>query len=452
MQWIVFVLLLGVNVTLWTLVSMLRLSTSGLVRRPPARRTRRRRLSPDDVAVLIPAHNEELVIASTITSVLKVAPAGNVHVIADGCHDDTAVVAHSYGVNVLQLYPARGKAGGIETAVHELRLADRFKAVLIVDADTELDDQYLEHALPLLDNRKVVAIAGYARTNWRPEELSLVGRFLIAYRTRLYAVMQWIKYGQTWRWTNVTAIVPGFASMYRTRALPRMDLNPAGLVIEDFNMTFEVHRKGLGRIAFHPSVFATTQDPDNFPDYYRQVKRWFLGFWQTVRRHGFWPSWFSFFLALFVLEVVSASVVIIAVALTPLLLALPALTGDAVLEVTWVASIHATADSLITVPNLALFLFLPDYLLTCVAAVAMRRPSLLLYGVGFLILRLVDATATLWTLPQAWWARSTGRWQSPARRPPPRLPPGPAGAPGAGRPPPAGEPTPGEVSGRGDQR
>lgn len=410
------ILLLGINIMLWTLIGGLRLG-SQRVGRSHSRPGDGGRVSPADVAVVIPARNEELVIASTITSVLKIVPPANVQVIADGCEDDTAMIARSYGVQVLELDPSRGKAGAIELVARDPQLSQRFEALLIVDGDTELDDQYLERALPLLEDPTVVAVAGYARSAWRPKELSVIGRFLVAYRTRLYAVMQWIKYGQTWRRTNVTPIVPGFASIYRTRILAQMDLNPPGLVIEDFNMTFEIHRKRLGAIAFQPNVFALTQDPGNLRDYYRQVKRWFLGFWQTLRRHGFWPSLFSTCLILFMLELIVASVGIIAVIAMLLLLALPAVTGGQVLQVDEFVVLHAFLESYVTVPNLLLFLFLPDYLLTCVVALAMRRPTLLLYGMGFLFLRLVDATATLWTLPQAWFVSSSGHWASPSRRP-----------------------------------
>ena len=53
---------------------------------------------------------------------------------------------------------------------------------------------------------------------------------------------------------NVVSIVPGFASMYRTRILGRHRHRAPGLAIEDYNMTFEVHAKNLGRIAFHPGA------------------------------------------------------------------------------------------------------------------------------------------------------------------------------------------------------
>lgn len=413
----ILALVLGVNLMLWTLVGGFRFAGERLTGRVKPATSTGPRLVAADVAVLIPAHNEEAVIAATIKSVLRLVRARNVHVVADGCDDETTLIAQSSGVNVLQLRPGRGKAGGIEAAIEHFDIPGRFAVLLIVDADTELDQHYLERGLPLFDQPDVVAVAGYARSAWHPQELAPVGRFLVSYRTRLYAVMQWLKYGQTWRWTNVTAIVPGFASMYRTSILRAMDLNPPGLVIEDFNMTFEIHRKRLGKIAFRPSVHATTQDPDSFPDYYRQVLRWHLGFWQTVRRHGLWRSWFSAALALFLAEVLVASIAI--VLLGGLLLAMGSLIlfGYGTLAVAWLAGLFSLSGAYLTLPTLLLFLFLPDYLLTCATAAAFRRPRLLLYGLGFLALRFVDATAALRAIPMAWRIRSEGRWDSPTRRP-----------------------------------
>jgi biofilm PGA synthesis N-glycosyltransferase PgaC len=421
-QWLSLIPLLGVSLAFWTVIGGLRRVSELPPRRRGGRHLRRRgqgsgrpRLTPADVAVLIPARNEELVIDATISSVLRLVRPGNVHVIADGCDDHTAPIARSYGVHVLEIQPAGGKAAGIETAVRHFDLPARFAVLLLVDADTEVDEHYLDRGLPLFDEQAVVAVAGYARTSWRPADLTLVGRFLVAYRTRLYAVMQWLKYGQTWRWTNLTAIVPGFASMYRTRVLPRLDINPPGLIIEDFNMTFELQHKRLGRIAFRPEVTATTQDPDNLRDYYRQITRWQLGLWQTVRRHGLWPSWFCVALGLFLAEVVLASVALLALAVV-LLLAPVVDAGNALLDWGWLTALDRLLDARISVLAIVLFVVLPDYLLTCLAAIGMRQPSLLGYGLGFLPIRMLDAAVMLWTLPKAWWTRSSGMWTSPGRR------------------------------------
>jgi poly-beta-1,6-N-acetyl-D-glucosamine synthase len=416
--------LFGASFGFWTCVGILRRVCElpyPWRRRWRSRRRLRRygppaRLYPADVAVLIPARNEELVIAATIRSVLRLVPPQNVHVVADGCDDRTAAIARSYGLNVLEIHPAGGKAAGIETAVRHFDLPGQFEVLLLLDADTELDRQYLRRGLPLFDDQGVVAVAGYARTAWRPGELNPIGRFLVAYRTRLYAVMQWLKYGQTWRWTNLTAIVPGFASMYRTWVLPRIDLNPPGLVIEDFNMTFELHHRRLGRIAFHPGACATTQDPDNLRDYVRQVTRWQLGLWQTVRRHGLWRSWFCLALVAFLAEVVVASAALVLLGVALVLAPLSNL-GHAMVGWGWLATLDRALDSWVSLPGILLFVVAPDFLLTCAAAVAMRRPSLLRYGLGFLPIRMIDATVMLWTLPRAWWTRSSGLWTSPGRRP-----------------------------------
>lgn len=419
MRWAIVLLVLGFSFTLWVLIGLVRLAQQrhdNWRQNSTGSSRDRGGLSAADVAIIIPAHNEELTIGATLESARRLVPVENIHVVADGCDDDTAAIARSYGAQVLAFSTARGKAGGIEAAVAHFELCRRFAVVLILDADTQLDENYVERGLALLNDPAMSAVAGYAHTTWRPEQLSMVGRFLVSYRTRLYAVMQWIKYGQTWRYTNVTPIVPGFASMYRTKALAQMDINPPGLVIEDFNMTFELHRKRLGKIAFDPAVCGWTQDPDNLKDYYRQIRRWWLGFWQTLRRHGLWWSGFSAALCIFLVEIMMASVALLVMALAIMLLAVDFLSGGLTLEIDWYTSFYEVFADLLAPTNLLLFFFVPDYVLTCVVAIWLRRPSLLVYGLGFLFIRLLDASAALWTVPKAWHTRSTGRWKSPRRR------------------------------------
>lgn len=418
------VAVVGVNFFLWSIIAAIRILTPAsrdhnhiavaIERR--GRTTQDEEITASDVAVIIPAHNEETVIASTIESVLQRLPAQQIHVVADGCVDATARIAKQLGVHVIELDPAHGKARGIEEALGRFAILDRFAVVLILDADTELGPGYMRSGLRLLNKTGAAAVAGYALSRWQPEQLPLVGRFLVAYRIRLYTVMQWIRYGQTWRYTNVTAVVPGFASMYRTNALRQIEVNPPGLVIEDFNMTFELHRKRLGKVAFGPSMSAMTQDPDNLRDYCRQVMRWSLGFWQTVRRHGFWPSLFSLTLALFLLETLTSSIILLGGAAIVMLLAVPSLVGDVAQSWGWYVELRRVASPYMTPANLLLLVFLPDFLLTCCAALWMRRPGLLIYGPSFIFIRLIDAAAMLWTLPQSLWRASSGRWTSPKRR------------------------------------
>ncbi len=373
------------------------------------------RYRPDDVAVLIPAHNEDAVIAETLDAATVLLPASNIHVVSDGSTDHTAEIAREYGVNVLELSPNRGKAGALLAAIRHFELTDNFQIVLLVDADSRLMPDYLETGLPEFDDPDVVAVAGHVKSLLDAPAQSLVGRFLIAYRSRHYAVMQLLlKYGQAARWANVVPLVPGCGSMYRTDVLDHIDIAAPGLVIEDFNMTFDVHAKKLGRIAYRPE-FATVyvQDPCTLHDYVNQMRRWSLGFWQVVRLHG--PHFGRFWLALLaqIAELVSSSVCLMFIPPLMLFLAYSDTLADTIgrprlmgKEVVATLGMHYVFVGF----------FLPDLILTVVAAFALRWPRLLLFAPIFPAVRMVDAYICLRSVPTAFLTHSSGRWVSPTRR------------------------------------
>lgn len=371
--------------------------------------------APQDVAVLIAAHNEAMVIRETIASAARLVPLENIHIISDQSTDETAQIARDAGVNVLELSPNRGKAGALAEGIRHFDLCRGFQVILLLDADTRPAPDYLTTGLPMFADPEVMAVAGRARSLVQPPSPRAVGRFLVAYRDRLYMIFQLLlKYGQAAKHANVVSIVPGFASMYRTTAVEHVDVVGRGLVIEDFNMTFELHAKRLGRIAFHPgAAVAYTQDPDTLHDYVRQVRRWTLGFWQTVRRHQprftkFWAT-----LGLHIFELVSSGIFLI------LLLPVFAVSLVSEIVVQWSGDVDSTFAWLagLLPPEVVLLgVFVPDYLLSILAAVLLRRPAFLLFGLLFPLMRILDAAICLRQLPEAWRSTSTGVWKSPNRR------------------------------------
>jgi biofilm PGA synthesis N-glycosyltransferase PgaC len=372
------------------------------------------RVLPSSVAVLVAAHNEALVIRETIQAAAALVPLRNIHVVSDMSTDDTAAIARRAGVKVLELEPNRGKAGALAAGIAHFDLCRKFKVVMLLDADTRPAADYLETGLPMFSDPTVVAVAGRAKSIMTPAAPTALGRFLVAYRERLYIVVQLLfKYGQAAKGANVVSIVPGFASMYRTSALAKIDVLAPGLVIEDFNMTFEIHAKKLGRIAFHPSAaVAYTQDPDTFRDYTKQVRRWILGFWQTVRRHRLQLGKFWLVLVFYIIETVVSCVFF--VLLIPMLLlsfvaAAQVQLGNASADMTVVAGLLRPQDVLLGV-------FLPDLLLTIIAALSLHRPGFLLMAPLFPLMRILDAGICLMMLPRAFFAASSGVWTSPARR------------------------------------
>lgn len=409
------IMVVGVNFTLWAIIGCLRVIDD---RRRDARLGRPLRLiRSDQVAVLIAAHNEEPVLRMSLDSVTPLLGRDHVFVVSDGSTDRTVEVARLAGVAVLDVQPNRGKAGALKAGIEHFALLDRFAAVMFLDADSQVDPRYFQRASLQLAEPDVAAVAGYCRVVWRFDGLSLTGKLILGHRNRLYTITQLLqKFGQTWRRASVCYIVPGFASIYRTDVLRRIDIDPHGLIIEDFNMTFEVHRKHLGRISLTRGAVAFSQDPHTLRDYINQVRRWNLGFWQTVRHHGVWPSWFWVTVGLFVTEVITSSILLLLVPVIVLVLALPDLTGQVALQWGWFAGVHDGVTSWFSWWTILYGVVLPDYALTFIIALAQRRPRALLLGLCSLPFRMLDAYLGLAMIPKAWTTTSTGQWRSPQRR------------------------------------
>lgn len=100
-------------------------------------------------AILIPAHNEELLISRLCESLSAINYPQELHevfVIADNCSDRTAEICKAYPVNVLQRDdPSHlGKGFALAWALEHFEL-NKFDAVFILDADNVVDPTILYH-------------------------------------------------------------------------------------------------------------------------------------------------------------------------------------------------------------------------------------------------------------------------------------------------------------------
>ncbi|WNG92963.1 glycosyltransferase [Mycobacterium sp. ITM-2016-00318] len=407
------ILVIGFNTLVWGMASVARIPGRIAVRfRPPVASKYQR----EDVGLIMAAHNEEAVIAASLVAMLKLLPASQVHIVSDGSSDRTLDIAREFGVHVLDLQPNRGKAGAIQAGIDHFELMDRFSIVMLHDADTRLSSDYLETGLPFFDDPDVAAVSGVVKTQTEPPPKTLRGRFLTLHRLRLYAVIQGlVKNGQAAKYINVMPIAPGFASMYRSDVLAKVNITRPGLVVEDINMTFEIHLQKLGRVAFHSKcAVAYTQDPDNWTDYCKQVYRWTLGFWQTCRVHKrhvskFWAS-----------VVMQATELLLSVIVLGTLLPLMALT----IYTEYFAETYGylMVNGTIVLGTLSLWhvmigFFVPDMTLTVYAAITARRPSLLLLIPFFPFMRFIDSVVVIKSMWAAFHVKgSNGSWVSPVRR------------------------------------
>lgn len=405
---ILFIFLTGFSTLVWTLVGLTRFVVEKY-RSTHKLHSLESDVRVSDVAVLIAAHNEAAVIEETLTAIARLIPRRQVYVVSDASSDHTGALSKHAGVNVLMLRRNRGKAGALVEGIRKFQLTQHYKVVLLLDADTRLDDDYFRSSLKLFSQKDVVAVAGSAQTLNDKGTDSISGRYLLAYRQRIYTIFQLlIKYGQAWRPINAVTIVPGFASMYRSEVLEKIDIDAPGFVIEDYNMTFEIHAKRLGRIAFRPSVaIAYTQDPDTMSDYVEQTKRWTLGFWQALARHQFRPTLFGWSVSFLAVESIISSALLI--------------FGIIIVIVTAANEAYAIGLNIpVIFPNpyiLLVAIFIQDYILTIITVIALKRPIYLIYGLGFVYMRLVEVGVNILVLYHfISRKRSNGRWKSPSRR------------------------------------
>ena len=98
------------------------------------------------VAVLIPAHNESLVISKTIQTILpQLLPQDQLLVVADNCSDDTANISRNLGANVVERFNTelRGKGYALDHGIQYLH-NNSPQVVMIVDADCSISADFIQ--------------------------------------------------------------------------------------------------------------------------------------------------------------------------------------------------------------------------------------------------------------------------------------------------------------------
>jgi cellulose synthase/poly-beta-1,6-N-acetylglucosamine synthase-like glycosyltransferase len=110
------------------------------------------------VSILVPAHDEESIISSTVRGLrAHLAPGDELIVVADNCTDETAAIARSAGATVIERHDPdrRGKGFALAFGVDSMAINPP-DVVVIVDADCVLSPGGLEH------------LAGQAMAKGRP--------------------------------------------------------------------------------------------------------------------------------------------------------------------------------------------------------------------------------------------------------------------------------------------
>jgi len=222
-------------------------------------------------AVLIPAHNEELIIATSLQSWLEVnypKEKFKVHVIADNCADRTIEIARSLGAYAWDRRDQenRGKGQALAWALQTIDLAQT-DAVVIVDADTTVDPDYLR----IMNDRLVMGdrvIQGYDGV-MNPYESAMTGLMQIT------NVMKNLLFNYAKSKIGLSVQLMGTGMCLEKHVLEQIGWR-AFSIGEDGEQFAHLARAGI-RVEFEPRAKVFAQEASSFGQAYTQRVRWSAG-------------------------------------------------------------------------------------------------------------------------------------------------------------------------------
>ena len=229
------------------------------------------------LALLIAAHNEELVLENTIRSALHAGmDREHIYVVDDNSADRTSAIASNIlGANNVIKVGRSGKGSALSKASKHFNLTRRYRWIHIADADGAFSPDYFKVFRKSL-RIKYAAATGYVR--------SLPGGPISQYRVIEYTVGQEI-HRRFQALTHTITVIPGPTSCFRADVFAKVNFANKS-ICEDFDVTLQIHRQKLGKIQFIPKAVAYTQDPGTMADFTKQITRWNRGVLQGVRTHG----------------------------------------------------------------------------------------------------------------------------------------------------------------------
>ena len=227
------------------------------------------------ITILIPAHNEERSIRATVESCLnQTRKPDQILVVDDGSTDDTSLILESFGdkIDVVTIAMATGNKSHAQERGLAFVTGDIFIAT---DGDTILDSRFVEMIEPHFNDPKVGAVAGYVK--------SIKNNWLTACREIDYVIGQDLhKVAQ--ENMGFLFVIPGCAGAFRTKFFKKLIKFEHDTLTEDLDFTYKIHTN-YSRIAYENKAFVYTQDPFTMYAYVNQIRRWYSGGWQNLKKH-----------------------------------------------------------------------------------------------------------------------------------------------------------------------
>jgi cellulose synthase/poly-beta-1,6-N-acetylglucosamine synthase-like glycosyltransferase len=274
------------------------------------------------VSILVPAHNEEVSIVSSVRSLLALQfPEFEVIVVSDGSEDETmqrlidafalaeqpwasrhdlstAAVRRTLrslsNPNLIVVDKERG--GKADSLNAGLNLA-RYPLFAAVDADSMLDGEAILRASRLfVEDETLVAVGGTIRPlnaavvqDGRITEVKIPKRWLERFQVLEYA-RAFFTGRAGWSHFKSLLIISGAFGLFRRTAVLEAGGFKVGTVAEDMELVVRLHKHFLRQgkpynIRFTPDPICWSEVPSDLGTLRRQRNRWHRGLWETLWTH-----------------------------------------------------------------------------------------------------------------------------------------------------------------------
>lgn len=236
------------------------------------------------ITIVVPAHNEEVVIAQTTRAILDMNyPADRVELLlfADNCADQTAAEMRralddpryrNRNVKIIERTGDGGKAGVLNDA---LKMAHGdYIGVYDADAMPETNALYFLVRKALENPERYVAVFGRNKTRNAQQN------FLTRCINQEIVVTQRIQHCAIWHLFKIGRI-PGTNFIIQRQFVQEIGGWRNGALTEDTDISFKIMQSGkLIALAYNSEAFQ--QEPERLHDYYFQRLRWAKGNYQVV--------------------------------------------------------------------------------------------------------------------------------------------------------------------------
>lgn len=227
------------------------------------------------ISLLVPCYNEALTVEACIKSCLAQSrPFDQLVFVNDSSTDGTAAVLRKYRQKITVHKTPHNTGNKSHAQEYGLRFVTG-DVVVTTDADTLLDKDFVKYIEAGFANPNTVAVCGYVS--------SLPYNWLTLCRAYEYIIGQNIhKLAQSYM--GYMFVIPGAASAFRTAAFREHIGFDHDTITEDLDFTYKLHHRYL-KIAYDRRAISYTQDPTTLHAYINQMRRWYGGGWQNLRKH-----------------------------------------------------------------------------------------------------------------------------------------------------------------------